>query len=221
INCLPVLDVPVSGVSDVIGNRAYSDRTDIIVKLARAACDGLMAGSVLPVMKHIPGHGRSLVDSHFELPVVEADLAELQSDFEPFRHFRNLPYAMTAHLVYKAIDADNPATTSEAVISKIIRSDIGFDGCLFSDDLSMQALKGSIEHRAENVLAAGCDIVLHCNGQFEEMLAVASVASELTGASAVRAQRGLDLRFEADPFDENAARSELNELLVKYPVVSA
>ena len=221
INCLPVLDVPVSGVSDVIGNRAYSDRTDIIVKLARAACDGLMAGGVLPVMKHIPGHGRSLVDSHFELPVVEADLAELQSDFEPFRHFRNLPYAMTAHLVYKAIDADNPATTSKEVISKIIRSDIGFDGCLFSDDLSMQALKGSIEHRAENVLAAGCDIILHCNGQFEEMLAVASVASELTGASAVRAQRGLDLRFETDPFDENAARSELNELLVKYPVVSA
>lgn len=221
VNCLPVLDVPVAGVSDVVGDRAYSDRTGIIIELAREVCSGLMAGGVLPVMKHIPGHGRSLVDSHFELPVVEADLEELQTDFEPFRHFRDLPYAMTAHLVYKSLDAQNPATTSEQVISKVIRSDIGFDGCLFSDDLSMQALKGSMAERTHSVLSAGCDIALHCNGQFEEMLAVASVASELTGLSARRAQSGLERRRPPEPFDEVAARSELNELVSQRRAASA
>ncbi|MEP3275058.1 MAG: beta-N-acetylhexosaminidase [Stappiaceae bacterium] len=221
INCLPVLDVPVAGVSDVIGDRAYSDRGETIIKVASAMCEGMMAGGILPVMKHIPGHGRSLVDSHFDLPVVNADLSELQRDFEPFRHFRGLPFAMTAHLVYRAIDAENPATTSAEVISKIIRADIGFDGCLFSDDISMQALKGSIGERAQNVLAAGCDIALHCNGKFEEMAAVASVATELTGKSAIRAQQGLDLGLTADTFGEDEARREFSDLLAQYDAAPA
>ena len=169
-DCLPVLDVPIEGASDVIGARAYGKEPDIVTALGRAAAEGLMAGGVLPVMKHIPGHGRAFADTHFELPIVDTPLGDLQRhDFAPFKALNHLPMAMTAHVVYSAIDPNNPATTSGKVIEEIIRGEIGFDGLLMSDDTSMKALSGDFPSKAAAILAAGCDIVLHCNGVMEEM----------------------------------------------------
>ena len=192
VDCAPVLDVPAPGADDIIGDRAYGADPAQVAALGRAVAEGLIAGGVLPVIKHIPGHGRAQVDSHLGLPVVDASFAELEErDFAPFRALADLPMAMTAHVVYAAVDRERPATTSRAVIDEVIRGAIGFDGVLISDDLSMRALGGDFRDRAESALAAGCDMVLHCNGDMAEMQAVASGAAPLAGEAAARAARAL------------------------------
>jgi len=208
-DCLPVLDVPVEGASDVIGGRAYGRTSQAVAALGRAAAEGLMSGGVLPVMKHIPGHGRASADTHFELPTVDAPLADLQrQDFAPFRELAHLPAAMTAHVVYAAVDPANPATTSGKVVEEIIRGDIGFDGLLLSDDTSMQALSGDFPSRAAAILAAGVDIVLHCNGVMSEMAGIASRTTALEGTSKGRAERALAAVGSRDEADEAEARAE-------------
>jgi len=209
VDCLPVLDVPVPGAHDVIGNRAYGQDPETVASLGRAAADGLMAGGVLPVMKHVPGHGRAGVDSHQMLPRVDASLEELRArDFVPFKALADLPMAMTAHVVYEAIDPDNPSTTSSRVVSEVIRGEIGFDGLLMSDDVSMKALSGDFAARAQAILAAGCDLVLHCNGVMDEMRAVAQSVPELRGKPAERAKRALGSRSPQDEMEETVARAE-------------
>jgi beta-N-acetylhexosaminidase len=174
VDCAPVLDLPVAGADPVIGDRAWGDDPATVAENGLAVCDGLMAGGVLPIIKHIPGHGRATVDSHRALPVVETSRHELEStDFVPFRALAGMPWAMTAHVLYTAIDADRPATLSPRVIAEVIRAGIGFDGVLLCDDLSMAALGGKIEARARDALTAGCDLVLHCNGILDEMQAIA------------------------------------------------
>jgi beta-N-acetylhexosaminidase len=208
-DCLPVLDVPIEGASDVIGARAYGKEPRPVIELGRAAAEGLMAGGVLPVMKHIPGHGRAFADTHFELPVVNASLSDLQRhDFAPFRELNHLPMAMTAHVVYSAIDPNNPATTSGKVIDEIIRREIGFDGLLMSDDTSMKALSGDFPTKAASILAAGCDLVLHCNGVFEEMAGIASRTKGLEGKSLERAKRALTYIRKNDAVEETEIRAE-------------
>jgi beta-N-acetylhexosaminidase len=201
--------VPEPGAHDIIGDRAYAKTADEVALLGRAAAEGLIAGGVLPVVKHVPGHGRSKADSHLNLPVVEASHAALAArDFVPFRVNSDLPMAMTAHEVYAALDPDHPATTSRRVIRQVIRGEIGFDGLLLTDDLSMKALSGDFSDRARDALAAGCDVVLHCNGQMAEMTAVASGAKPLAGAAARRARAALGRLAKApEPFDVEAGRA--------------
>jgi beta-N-acetylhexosaminidase len=178
---VPVLDVPDPQGHEIIGDRAYGDTPEQVATLGRAAAEGLLAGGVLPIIKHIPGHGRAMSDSHLELPVVKAKLAELDArDFAPFRVLSDMPMAMTAHVVYTAIDRRRPATTSKKAIKQVIRKSIGFDGLLMSDDLSMKALSGDFKQRAKDSLAAGCDVVLHCNGDMAEMKAVMSGVGKLS-----------------------------------------
>ena len=191
IDCAPVLDVPVEGSSTVIGDRAFGRDPETVAALARSFAEGLMTGGVLPVVKHCPGHGRAEVDSHLELPVVVASRAELDRDFAPFKALADLPMAMTAHVTYRVLDPDRPATTSPLVIERIIRGEIGFDGLLLSDDLSMEALRGSLGERASAASVAGCDILLHCNGDLDEAKAVAAVAPALDGRAARRASAAL------------------------------
>lgn len=208
-DCLPVLDVPVEGASDVIGARAYGKEPGAVIELGRAAAEGLMSGGVLPVMKHIPGHGRAFADTHFELPTVDTPLSELRShDFAPFKALNHLPMAMTAHVVYSAVDPENPATTSAKVVNDIIRGEIGFDGLLMSDDTSMKALSGDFPTKAAAILAAGCDLVLHCNGVFEEMSGIASRTTALAGKSLERAERALSYIKDRDLANETEIRAE-------------
>jgi beta-N-acetylhexosaminidase len=202
VDCAPVLDVPALGAHDVIGDRAYGEAWMDVAALGRAAAEGLIAGGVLPVLKHIPGHGRALADSHESLPLVDAPLAVLERDFEPFRVCSDMPMAMTSHIVYAAIDPDNPATLSSTVIHGVIRGSIGFDGVLMTDDLSMKALSGSFETRARRARAAGCDLVLHCNGEMAEMKGVAAGAGALDGQCLRRTEAALArLPFAPEPFD--------------------
>ncbi|HUO11718.1 MAG TPA: beta-N-acetylhexosaminidase [Caulobacteraceae bacterium] len=208
VDCAPVLDVPQPGAHEVIGDRAYGDAPGAVATIGRAFADGLLSGGVLPVMKHIPGHGRALADSHERLPVVSAGLEELRCDFAPFRANADLPAAMTSHVVYAAIDGERPATTSAAVIGSVVRAEIGFDGLLFTDDLSMKALCGDLASRAQNALAVGCDIVLHCNGDMDEMSGVASGARSLAGDSLRRTDAALArIAKGAESFDVGAART--------------
>jgi beta-N-acetylhexosaminidase len=215
VDCVPVADVPAPGAHDIIGDRAYANEPTEVGRLARAAAEGLMAGGVLPVVKHVPGHGRAGADSHEALPVVRASLEELDGvDFEAFRRLSDMPIAMTAHVVFEAIDPHRPATTSPEVISQIIRGRIGFDGLLVSDDLSMKALSGEIRDRARMSLDAGCDVVLHCNGGLEEMLEVAAAARPLAGRAAERARGALARRpASSEPIDEREARAKLSAAL--------
>lgn len=214
VDCLPVLDVPVEGGHDVIGDRAYSKVPQEVADMGRIASDGLLQGGVLPVIKHIPGHGRAAADSHLELPTVDASETELfENDFVPFKALRDIPLAMTAHVRYLALDSENCATLSASIISKIIRKHIGFDGLLMSDDLSMKALKGTFAERTKNCLSAGCDVVLHCNGVMEEMQEIASTCPNLTQLGAKRAQRALLLTEHLDEIDVDAARREFEGLL--------
>ncbi len=214
IDCAPVLDVPQPGADAVIGDRAAGTTPQAAVMLGRAACEGFIAGGVLPVIKHIPGHGRAAVDSHQDLPVVDAPLADLEAvDFVPFRELNQMPWAMTAHVVYRAIDPDAPATTSAAVIGGIIRGTIGFDGVLISDDLSMKALRGDLDRRAADSLAAGCDLVLHCNGRMDEMTAVAEGCGALGDAAGDRLARAERMRRAPEPLDRDAAWARLDELM--------
>jgi beta-N-acetylhexosaminidase len=192
VDCAPVLDVPAPGAHDIIGDRAFGTEPAAVAALGRALAEGLMAGGVVPIVKHIPGHGRAGVDSHLGLPVVDAPLSELDAhDFAPFRALADMPIAMTAHVVYAAIDPDAPATTSRRVIDTAIRGMIGFDGLLISDDLSMKALRGDYADRARAALDAGCDVVLHCNGALDEMRAVHAGARPLAGEAQRRAEAAM------------------------------
>ncbi len=212
VDCLPVLDVPAAGAHDVIGDRAYDASPEGVASLGRAAAEGLLAGGVLPVLKHMPGHGRAGADSHKALPVVEASLAELDiSDFAPFRLLSDMPMAMTAHVVYTAVDRTRPATLSPRVIDEIIRGAIGFQGLLMSDDLSMKALSGDLESLTREALEAGCDLVLHCNGDDMEMRAVAAGSRPLDGQAALRAATALArIAGAPEPFDATEGRARFD-----------
>ena len=210
VDCVPVLDVPQQGSHDIISDRAYGLTPEQVIMLGRAHMAGLGDGGVLPVMKHIPGHGRARVDSHVGLPVVEASRSELEAvDFPPFAAFSDVPMAMSAHVVYTAYDRDNPATLSKKVISKVIRGLIGFDGLLMTDDLSMKALSGSLTEKIQRALAAGCDMVLHCNGILDEMREVAAAAGPLKGKAAGRARTALRYARKPRRFDRRAALKDL------------
>lgn len=212
VDCAPVLDVPDPQSHAVIGDRAYAETPNEVALLGRAACDGLIAGGVLPVVKHIPGHGRARSDSHLELPVVEAGWDDLDArDFAPFRALSDMPMAMTAHVIYAAVDPERPATMSRKVMRKAVRGIIGFDGLVMSDDLSMKALEGGFRERAERALEAGCDVALHCNGDMGEMEAVVSGAGALKGRARRRAQSALArLPKAVEPFDAADARARFD-----------
>jgi len=191
MNCLPLLDLPQPGAHDIIGDRALGHEPMRVAALGRATLDGLEAGGVLGIVKHIPGHGRAGADSHEELPIVDASAEELAVDLAPFRALRDAPIAMTAHLLYTAWDADNPATTSARVIGEVIRGAIGFDGLLLSDDLAMAALTGTPGERAHAAIAAGCDLALHCSGVLEDGERVAERAGAISEAARARLDRAM------------------------------
>ena len=214
VDCMPVADVPVAGADAVIGDRAFGTRPDKVATLAGAFAEGLAEGRVLPVLKHIPGHGRAVADSHQKLPVVTADKPTLEAtDFAAFRPLVGLPLAMTAHVVFTAIDAVAPATTSAAIVRDVIRGSIGYQGLLMSDDISMGALSGSLRERTHAAISAGCDLVLHCNGDMDEMLAVAAAAPLLEGDAARRAKAALASKKPAAPIDLAAKRAEFYGLI--------
>ena len=212
VDCTPVLDVPIEDADPIIGNRALGSDVGVIEALGRAACTGLLEAGVLPVIKHLPGHGRALVDSHVQLPRVTASRSALEkSDFEPFRRLAGQPLGMTAHVIYDAIDAVQPATLSSKVISEIIRGYIGFDGLLMSDDLSMKALSGELSERTEATLSAGCDLVLHCNGDAAEMSDVVAAAAPLTDDAMRRWRNAAVCIRDAVPIDCSADFELLQE----------
>ncbi len=217
VDCAPVLDVPIPGSHDVIGDRAYSHDAAMVARLGRASCDGFLEGGVIPVVKHMPGHGRAMVDSHKGLPLVDTPLAELEAtDFVPFRALAEAPWAMSAHVLYSAVDADAPATTSKRVIDEVIRGTIGFQGVLLSDDIGMEALTGGPADRARALLAAGCDTVLHCVGKLDEMKAVAADIPLLSDDAVARVARGEAMRRAAKlpgAADFTALAAELDAML--------
>jgi beta-N-acetylhexosaminidase len=220
VDCAPVADVPVAQAHEIIGDRAYSTDAFIVGKVARAAAEGFLEGGVIPVIKHIPGHGRAQADSHAELPVVEDRRAALEaSDFAAFRALADMPWAMTAHVLYTAIDPDRPATTSRRIIADVIRSYIGFKGVLISDDISMQALEGDLAERARASLDAGCDLVLHCTGDLEEMQAIVKGLPVLSPDAARRLAAGSAMR-RTQPVDRVALAARLDELLANHGVQS-
>lgn len=219
VDCLPVLDIAFPETHGVIGDRAYADAPEPVAALGRAAAEGLLAEGVMPVIKHIPGHGRATVDSHHVLPTVEASREALErTDFLPFKLLSDLPWAMTAHVLYRAIDPDAALTISAGGVKDIVRGHIGFDGLLLSDDLSMQALGGTLGERAGRALAAGCDIALHCNGQMDEMIAVVRETGPLTAAANRRFEAGR--RFLArhrDPLGKAGSTAALMRLQTLLP----
>ena len=222
VDCLPIADVPVPGADAVIGDRAYGTDASKVAAIARAVTDGLEQGGILPVLKHIPGHGRATADTHFRLPVVDTPRNELETtDFAAFRPLADLPMAMTAHVVFSAIDPAHPATTSATMIAQVIRGSIGFQGLLMSDDVSMNALAGSISERTRAIFAAGCDVALHCNGKLEEMRDVADQAPELSGQALQRARHALDVRKPPLPFDRTTARAQLIALMDRLGTANA
>jgi beta-N-acetylhexosaminidase len=211
--CAPVLDLRVSGAHAVIGDRAYGSDPAHVSVLGRAMAEGLLAGGVLPVVKHIPGHGRALADSHEHLPSVDAPREVLESnDIVPFKALADLPAAMTGHVVYPAWDARHCATESLAVVQNVVRGLIGFDGLLMTDDLSMKALSGTYAERTDRALLAGCDVALHCNGDLDEMREVASAAGSMGLDARLRYARCLALLGARHPFDAAAARARLAAL---------
>jgi beta-N-acetylhexosaminidase len=222
VDCLPLADVPVAGADAVIGDRAYGRTPDKVAAIARAVAVGLKHGGILPVLKHIPGHGRATADSHLKLPEVKTPMSELEhTDFAAFRPLADLPMAMTAHIVFSALDPVHPATTSATIIQHVIRGVIGFQGLLMSDDVSMNALSGSIAERTRAIFAAGCDLVLHCNGKLDEMGEVAAETPELSGRALERAQQALASRKTPQPFDRGKARTELDAMVEKAGTLGA
>jgi beta-N-acetylhexosaminidase len=191
VNCLPMLDVRQAEASDIVGDRALGSDPMQVAALGRAVLDGMASAGVVGVIKHMPGHGRALVDSHKELPVVTATAEELETDLEPFERLASAPMGMTAHVVYAAWDAARPASLSPIVISEIIRGRIGFDGWLMSDDLGMDALAGDFGSRAAGVVEAGCDVALHCSGNMEEMAAVAGAVTPMSADGEARLARAM------------------------------
>jgi beta-N-acetylhexosaminidase len=222
VDCLPLADVPVAGADAVIGNRAYGTEPHKVAAIARAVTEGLQQGGILPVLKHIPGHGRATADTHFRLPEVDTSKAELErTDFAAFQPLADLPMAMTAHVVFSALDPAQPATTSATIIEQVIRGVIGFQGLLMSDDVSMNALAGSIAERTRAIIGAGCDMVLHCNGRLDEMREVARETPELSGNALERAKRALASRQPPQAFDRLAARAELDRLISRAGTAGA
>ncbi|MFL6764040.1 MAG: beta-N-acetylhexosaminidase [Sphingomicrobium sp.] len=213
VNALPLLDVRQEGATDIIGDRALGSEPMQVAALGRAVLDGMASAGVAGIIKHMPGHGRALVDSHKELPVVTAGAEELETDLEPFERLSSAPMGMTAHVVYTTWDAERPASLSPVVIGDIIRERIGFDGWLMSDDLGMEALKGDFASRAAGVVAAGCDVALHCSGKMDEMVAVAGAVPTMTAEGQSRLARAMaSTRIEPEIFDfaeEIAKRDQL------------
>lgn len=196
VDCVPVLDLQFPGAHEIIGDRSFGEDPQTVAALGRSLCEGLMAGGVLPVIKHIPGHGRATSDSHEALPVVDAPRDALEaSDFKPFRDLADMPLGMTAHVVFTAIDGNAPATTSRAVLRDVVRGHMGFGGLLLSDDLSMKALSGGLGDRTRSALEAGCDVALHCNGRLAEMSEVLEACGPMTEAASTRLSRAFE-RFE-------------------------
>jgi beta-N-acetylhexosaminidase len=217
-NCAPLLDVPVPGSHDVIGDRAYARSPDAVARLGAAVAEGLLAGGVLPVIKHLPGHGRANSDSHVDLPVVTATRSELEAtDFVPFRALAAAPAGMTAHVVFAAYDAAAPASVSRRVIEKAIRGAIGFSGLLMSDDLAMRALSGNTTSRAAAVFAAGCDLALACSGALTETESVAAIAPPLAGAARARFERACAVFQQQQPFDAAQAEACLAQVCLARP----
>ena len=216
VDCLPLLDVRQEGASDIIGDRALGSEPMQVAALGRAVLEGLRAGGVVGVVKHMPGHGRALVDSHKELPVVTASEAELESDIEPFRTLNWAPMGMTAHVVYTAWDRSRCASLSPTVIGEIIRGRIGFDGLLMSDDLGMHALTGDFGNRASGALAAGCDLALHCSGEMAEMQAIAHELESMGEASRLRLHRAMETVAQAQEGADYAALAARRDELLAY-----
>lgn len=217
VNCMPCLDVARGETSDVIGDRAYSDNPAVVSALGRSAAEGLMRAGVLPVIKHIPGHGRGAVDSHLSLPTVSASEDEMRkTDFLPFIACQDLPLGMTGHLKFTALDADNVSTQSDYIIQQLIRQHIGFDGLLMGDDISMKALSDTLPERALKTLQAGCDLVLHCNGDFVEMQALADILPCLQGKSLERAEKVQETLAETQPIEIADASELWGELLAGH-----
>lgn len=218
-DCAPTLDLTIPGAHEIIGDRAYGADPGRVARLGRAACEGFLTAGVLPVIKHIPGHGRARVDSHQSLPVVDTPADTLrQTDFAPFRALADMPAAMTAHIVYPDFDPDAPASTSPSIVHDVIREEIGFDGLLMSDDIEMKALTGSTADNARQVLAAGCDLVLHCSGDKIMMLGVVMGCDAISDASQVRLDRALARIGPPTAPDSATAQAELNELFSRFNV---
>lgn len=218
VDCAPLLDVPAPGSHDIIGDRAYGRTPEQVITLGRAMAQGLLDGGVLTVIKHIPGHGRAMADSHLELPVVDTPLDVLREiDFKPFKALKDQPFAMTAHVLYTAIDKEQVATFSPAAI-KLIREEIGFDGLLMSDDFSMKALTGSFGERVQRTFSAGCDLALHCNGEMSEMVEIAAYTPKLEGEALRRLEKVLPMLREPDEFDVTVALAELEDMLPSVKV---
>ncbi len=209
VDCAPVLDVAEPATHSVIGARAFSQRPYRVAAMGRAFAEGLLEGGVVPVVKHMPGHGRARADSHHELPVVDATRQELERDFLPFAELCDLPMAMSAHVVFTALDPVQPATASRIVVQEIMRGEIGFDGLIMSDDVSMKALRGRFDERTRDIFDAGLDIVLHCNGELNEARAVASAAPELAGHALRRAKAAIAAHLVPQPLDLEEAEAKL------------
>ncbi|MEM5521826.1 beta-N-acetylhexosaminidase [Sulfitobacter sp. AS59] len=211
-NCAPMVDVAGPQTHAFLRNRCYGTDAAQVAALGRAAADGMLSGGVLPVVKHMPGHGRATMDSHFDLPLVGAAHADLTTcDFAPFKALNDLPMGMTAHLVYDAIDP-RPATLSP-VMMQLIRDEIGFDNLIMTDDISMKALAGGVDQISRDALAAGCDVILYCNASLEDRSLVADAAGEMTDAAQTRAERALSMRVTPDEIDISALTAKLDALL--------
>lgn len=211
-NCAPMVDVAFDETHEFLRNRCYGETAAEVSALGRTVADAHLDGGVLPIVKHIPGHGRATLDSHYDLPRVDIEAEELfDTDFEPFRALNDLPLGMTAHLVYDRIDPQ-PATVSPRMM-QLIREDIGFDGLIMTDDISMQALEGTLAERSRASIAAGCDLVLHCNGPLSHRAEAAEAAGEMTDTAQIRADRALAARHEPDELDIEAAETELSQLM--------
>ena len=221
VNCMPVLDILTEGSDAAIGDRSYGNDADTVLTLGGAVADGLMAAGIMPVMKHMPGHGRAEVDSHKKLPIIKTALETLESsDFKPFRLLaRRIPAGMTAHVVLTAVDDKRPATLSDKVISGIIRGRFGFDGLLMSDDISMGALKGPVSARAEKAIRAGCDLVLHCSGDPDEMAAVAAAVPELEGSALRRAEAAFEATSQLPAHDRKSLHARFDDILAQVEAV--
>ena len=217
VDCAPVLDLRFPGAHDVVGDRAFSSDPDLVSALGRAACEGFLAAGVLPVIKHLPGHGRVRVDSHLTLPTVEASLDEMRgTDFIPFLALADMPMAMTAHIVYRSLDPDRPATLSPSLIADTIRGELGFSGFLFSDDICMKALDGPWSDRTRDAIDAGCDTVLHCSGDMSEMLGVAACGRRMTDSAVQRLASAQQRVARKQEFDPESAQVELEKIMSNH-----
>jgi beta-N-acetylhexosaminidase len=213
VDALPLLDVRQPGADEIIGDRALGDEPMKVAALGRAMLDGLAAGGCVGIVKHVPGHGRAMADSHKELPIVDATDKELETDLAPFRALRDAPMAMVAHVLYRAWDAERPASISPTIIAGIVRDRIGFDGLLMTDDIGMQALSGTPAERARAAIDAGCDLVLHCSGKLDEMVAIAEVLPPLSGAGKARLERAMAGAGKAAAGDFTALLEKRDALL--------